>query len=116
MTDTAVTNGKQSGAVEMSPEEYKELCKRLRQYQIKKGSKRKSAPVMKSLGNTLTVKREFLLSEAPIDWDELTIGSVFARDTKGYVLYVKSGKNQARCLNTGKPERVGGASIHRVFL
>jgi hypothetical protein len=117
MTETALANGKQATGSEMSEEQYRALCKQLRQEQMRRGkNKKRAAPVMKPLGNTVTVKREFLVSSDTTDWDSLPLGATFARDAKGHVLYVKTEQNRARCLNTGKPERVGGAAVYQVFL
>ncbi len=101
----------------LSEEEYKQLCKRVRQYQLSKGKgKKKQKPILKPIGQTVAVERKFVIQQNPVDWDTLENGSPFALDPNGTLLYTKAGASRALCLNTMSPLPVGGASVYRVFL
>jgi hypothetical protein len=113
MADTSVANG----AANLTEEEYKKLCKQVRQYQLKKGAtkSKKLKPVLNYIGKTISVKKEFLVQEASVDWDLVPVGAPFSLDTSGAILYTKSGKSKALCVNTMSVVQVGGATVHRVF-
>lgn len=113
MSETAVTNGRQSG---ISEQEYRELCKQVRQYQLKKGIKRKNAPMLNSLGDVEIIQSSLKIQKSQTDWDYLKNGMPFVTDIKATLLYVKTGKERAMCLNTMHSVPVAGAMVHRVFL
>lgn len=101
----------------LSEEEYKQLCKRVRQYQLSKGKgKKKQKPILKPIGQTIAVDKKFVVQQSPVDWDTLENGSPFALDPNAVLLYTKAGASKALCLNTMSPVPVGGASVYRVFL
>lgn len=101
----------------LTEEEYKSLCKRVRHYQIaKKGGKKKSKPILKPIGQTVTVDKKLVVQQNPVDWDDLPNGAPFALDANGTLIYSKAGASKALCLNTMSPLPVGGASVYRVFL
>lgn len=113
MADTTSPTNSQN----LSEQEYKELCKRVRQYQLKNGKGRKKAkPILKPIGNTVTVDKKFIVQQNPVDWDDITIGTPFALDPNGTLIYTKANNGKALCLNTMSPIPVGGASVYRVFL
>jgi hypothetical protein len=112
MTDTLSTPSTQ-----LSETEYRKLCKQVRQYQIVNSKQRKrSKPILKPIGQTVTVNKALTIQQSPVDWDDIPNGSPFALDSNGTLLYTKSGCNRALCLNTMTTLPVGGASIYRVFL
>jgi hypothetical protein len=100
----------------LSEEDYKKLCKQVRQYQLQKGKKKKSKPILKPVGNTVAVDKKFVIQQNPVDWDELPAGAPFSLDPNGVLLYTKAGSSRALCLNTMSTLPVGGASVYRVFL
>jgi len=100
----------------LSEEDYKKLCKQVRQYQLQKGKKKKSKPILKPVGNTVAVDKKFVIQQNPVDWDELPTGAPFSLDPNGVLLYTKAGSSRALCLNTMSTLPVGGASVYRVFL
>lgn len=113
MADETVSTKNQN----LSEEEYKQLCKRVRQYQLSKGKgKKKQKPILKPIGNTVAVDKKFVIQQNPVDWETLENGSPFALDPNGVLLYTKAGASRALCLNTMSPVPVGGASVYRVFL
>jgi len=117
MTDTAVLNGSQSKATELSEEQYRALCKQLRAEQIRRGKgKKKSKPILKPIGDVNTIQKIFIVSKAPTDFDELKTGMPFALDPTGTLLFTKTGKERCICLNTMQPQAVSAASVYRVFL
>lgn len=102
---------------EWSEDEYRKVCRQLKRYQMsKRGSKRKSKPLLKPIGDINTLDMKVKVQKSPVDWDDIKIGMPFALDAGGTVLYTKTGKERAICLNTMSPVPVGGASIYRVFL
>jgi len=113
MGDTTVPNPSQN----LSAEEYKVLCKRVRQYQLNNGKgRKKTKPILKPIGQTITVDKKFIVQQNPVDWDDLQNGAPFALDPNGVLLYTKAGASRALCLNTMSTIPVGGASVYRVFL
>ena len=116
MSDGAVTNGSQSRANGMTEEQYRELCKQVKRYQMTNGKKKRSKPLLKPIGDINTIDLKVKVQKSPIDWDDLRNGMPFSLDPSGTVLYTKTGKERAICLNTMSPVPVGGASVYRVFL
>lgn len=116
MADTELLNGKQNGASDLTPEQYKELCKRVKAYQIKNSTKKKTKPLLKPIGDVNSIELKIKVQKSPSDWEALKNGMPFSLDSEGTVLYTKTGKERAICLNTMSPVPVGGASVYRVFL
>jgi len=116
MTDSATLNDSQPKATELSEEQYRQLCKQVKQYQLKNGKKRRSKPLLKPIGDINSIDLKVKVQKSPVDWDDIKIGMPFALDPTGTVLYTKTGKERAICLNTMSPVPVGGASVYRVFL
>ncbi len=101
----------------LTAEEYKQLCKRVRQYQLTNGKgRKKTKPILKPIGQTVAVDKKIIVQQSPIDWDGIENGTPFALDPNGVLIYTKSGASRALCLNTMSTIPVGGASVYRVFL
>ena len=116
MNDVAETNGNIS-APNWSEEEYKKLCKQMKHFQMKKsGGKRKSKPILKPIGDINLKDLRVKIQKSPVDWDDIKNGMPFALDSDGTLIYTKTGKERAICLNTMTPVPVGGAAVYRVFL
>jgi hypothetical protein len=117
MSDTAVANGSKQATNELSDAQYKEMCKMVRQHQLKNGkAKKRSKPILKPIGQTEVVPKNIVIQQNPVDWDDIPNGAPFALDPKGVLVYTKAGASRALCLNTMQPVPVGGASVYRVFL
>jgi hypothetical protein len=116
MSDSAVANGSQPKAPGLTEEQYRQLCKQVKQYQLANGKKKRSKPLLKPIGDINTIDLKVKVQKSPIDWDDLRNGMPFSLDPSGTVLYTKTGKERAICLNTMSPVPVGGASVYRVFL
>lgn len=116
MSSSETLNGSKSSATELSENEYRELCKKVKQYQLKNGKKKRSKPLLKPIGDINTLDMKVKIQKSPVDWDDLKNGMPFSLDPSGTVLYTKTGKERAICLNTMSPVPVGGASVYRVFL
>lgn len=116
MTDSATLNGTQPKATQLSEQQYRELCKQVKHYQIANGKKKRSKPLLKPIGDINVIDLKVKVQKSPVDWDDIKIGMPFALDPTGVVLYTKTGKERAICLNTMTPVPVGGASVYRVFL
>jgi len=116
MSDSTVLNGSQPKATQLSESEYRELCKKVKHYQIANGKKKRSKPLLKPIGDINVVDQKIKVQKSPVDWDDIKTGMPFALDATGTVLYTKTGKERAICLNTMSPVPVGGASVYRVFL
>jgi hypothetical protein len=114
MSDSVAATSKQQTAI--GEQEYRELCKQVRQYQLKKGIKRKNAPMLNSLGDVEILTPSLKIQKSQTDWDYLKNGMPFVTDIKATLVYVKTGKARAMCLNTMQSVPVGGALVHRVFL
>ena len=113
MGDLVSSNGNQN----LTEDDYKKLCKQVRQYQLKNGKgKKKSKPMLKAIGQTIAIKKEIIVQQNPVDWDEIPNGAPFALDPNGVLIYTKAGASRALCLNTMTAVPVGGASVYRVFL
>jgi len=113
MADIPVTTPTQN----LTDDEYKVLCKRVRQHQLAKGKGRKKAkPILKPIGQTVAIDKKFVIQQNPVDWDTIPTGCPFSLDPNGVLLYTKAGTSRALCLNTMSTIPVGGASVYRVFL
>ena len=100
----------------LTEDEYKLLCKRVRQHQLNNSkTKKKSKPILKPIGNTIVIKKELVIQQTPVDWDDISNGTPFALDPSGTLIYTKAGASRALCLNTMSTVPVGGASVYRVF-
>ncbi|NEP59922.1 MAG: hypothetical protein F6K31_23440 [Symploca sp. SIO2G7] len=116
MTTKNLVEGEQNGVSDLTPEEYRAYCKKVKQYQMRNGRKRRSKPLLKPIGEVTVVETKIKVQKSPVDWDDLRAGMPFALDSSGTVLYTKTGKERAVCLNTMTTVPVGGASVYRVFL
>lgn len=116
-TDEIVTNGRVPSVDELTPEKAKALHAQLnRFYRQKNGGKRKNKPLLKPIGDINVLDLKIKVSKSPSDWDDLKNGMPFSLDAMGTVLYTKTGKERAICLNTMSPVPVSGATVYRVFL
>ncbi len=116
MSDIAVAYGNQSKTNQLTEQQYRELCKQVKQYQMVNGKKKRSKPLLKPIGDINIIDLKVKVQKSPVDWDDIKIGMPFSLDPTGTVLYTKTGKERAICLNTMSPVPVGGASVYRVFL
>ena len=115
MTDTAVAQTSKPATNELTEAQYKEMCKAIRQHQLKRPKARKAKAVLRPVGKVLVIKRDITIEETPTDWESID-DEVFSLDINATQLFVKTGKERARNLRTGKSRAVGGASVHKVFL
>jgi len=88
----------------------------IKQYQLANGKKKRSKPLLKPIGDISLVDLKIKVQKSPCDWDELKNGMPFSIDPMGTVLYTKTGRERAICLNTMSPVPIAGASVYRVFL
>jgi hypothetical protein len=116
MSDNSTLNGSKSGTTQLTEQQYRELCKQVKHYQIANGKKKRSKPLLKPIGDINVVAMNVKIQKSPSDWDDLKNGMPFSLDPSGTVLYTKTGKERAICINTMSPVPVGGASVYRVFL
>lgn len=101
---------------DLTEEQYRQLCKQVRQYQQNKGrGKKRAKPILKPIGDVVTSKRDLTIQQQPVDWDEIKTGTPFALDPNATVIYTKAGVNRALCLNTMTSLSVGGALVYRIF-
>lgn len=112
MPDTSIPIPNQ----EISEAQYRDLCKQVRHYQLKKGAKKRAKPILKPIGSTITISKNLTIQQQPVDWDDITTGTPFALDPNGTLVYTKCGSSRALCLNTMTSMSVGGASVYRIFL
>jgi hypothetical protein len=113
MPDNNVTTDSQN----LSENEYCQLCKRVRQYQLTKGKgRKKTKPILKPIGQTVVIEKKVIVQQNPCDWDDIQNGTPFSLDASGTLIYTKAGASRALCLNTMSTIPVGGASVYRVFL
>lgn len=116
MADAAVTNGSQTSVADLTPEQAKELHKRLNQfYRKRNGGKKRAKPVLKPRGKVIEKQITLAIEESATDLDDIK-DEPFSLDTNGSQLYVKVGKERIKCVNTGRSISVGGAAVYRVFL
>jgi hypothetical protein len=116
MSDTALANGSRANTEQLTEEQYRDLCKKVRHHQLKNAKKKRSKPLLKPIGDINIIDLKVKVQKSPVDWDDIKTGMPFSLDPTGTVLYTKTGKERAICLNTMSPVPVGGASVYRVFL
>lgn len=113
MADNTIATSSQT----LSDEQYKLLCKQVRQHQLAKGKGRKRArPILKPIGDINVIELKAKVQKSPVDWDDIKNGMPFSLDAQGTLIYTKAGAGRAFCLNTMSTIPVGGASVYRVFL
>lgn len=106
-----------NGSTALSEEEYKSLCKRIRQHQLLKGKgKKRQKPILKAIGNTVSVEKKIIIQQNPVDWSDIPNGTPFALDPQGVLIYTKAGASRALCLNTMSTLPVSGGVCYRIFL
>lgn len=112
MAENTLANSSQN----LSEDEYRKLCKQVRQYQLaKKAGKKKAKPVLRPVGKVNVITRNITVEETPTDWEVIT-EEIFTLDINATQIFIKTAKERARNLVTGKSIPVGGASVYRVFL
>lgn len=116
MGDTATINGTQSMNSELTPERAKALHAELnRFYRKQRGDKKKAKPVIKPRGKIVTKQITIAIEESATDFEGID-DEPFSLDQNASQIYVKTGKERMKCINTGKSIAVGGAAVYRVFL
>lgn len=114
MADSTVATSSQTT---LTDEQYKQLCKQVRQHQLAKGKGRKrTKPILKPIGDINVIELKARVQKSPCDWDDIKNGMPFSLDSNGTLIYTKAGSNRAFCLNTMSTIPVGGASVYRIFL
>lgn len=119
MTTAETTNGTANGAVpdisRLTPEQLKSLRSQIAKHD-RKNTRPKLKPVLNSLGEVDALPLSLKVQKSQTDWDYLKTGMPFVTDIKATLVYVKTGKSRAMCLNTFSSVAVGGGMIHKVFL
>jgi len=116
MGDTAVINGSQPSATELTPERAKALHAELnRFYRKQRAGKKTAKPVIKPRGKIFTKEVTIAIEESATDFQDID-DEPFSLDQNASQIYVKTGKERMKCINTGKSIPVGGAAVYRVFL
>lgn len=117
MTDSTQPERNQKEASPLSPEQYKQLCKQVKHYQLANGQKRrKPKPIINTLGELEVLAIKAKAQKAQTDWEVLKNGMPFVTDITATLVYVKTSKERAFCLNTMQSVPVAGGMVHRVFL
>lgn len=107
----------QPSASGMTEEQYRALCKQVRQYQLKNGkAKKKAKPILNNLGDVEALDLKAKIQKSQVDFDYLKIGMPFVTDITATLVYVKTAKERAMCINTFQSVAVGGGMVHRIFL
>jgi hypothetical protein len=116
MADTQATAVSQNGVSDLTPEQAKELHAKLNRYYRKRsGGKTKAKPVLKPRGKVIEKTITIAVEESATDLDDIT-DEPFSLDGNASQLYVKTGKERIKCVNTGRSIAVGGAAVYRVFI
>jgi hypothetical protein len=68
------------------------------------------------LGEVENLDLKAKIQKSQTEWDYLKTGMPFVSDITGALVYIKTGKERAMCLNTMQSVPVGGGMVHRVFL
>jgi hypothetical protein len=117
MADTAVTNGSVPSVSELTPEQAKELHKKLNQfYRKRNGGKTKAKAVIKPRGKVEVHQKAIAIEESATDFDDINDEPFSLTPNNVSQIWVKTGKERMKCVNTGKSLSVGGAAVYRVFL
>jgi hypothetical protein len=117
MGDVALSNGSKSADSQMSEQEYRELCKKLRREQMaRKGGKRKSKPPLRAIGEVVSKPGNFRIQKMQTDWDALPNYTPFTTDLEATEIFIKIGRERAASFNTMRPFPVASGLVHRVFI
>lgn len=112
--DSELANGNQQTINITTKEQAKALHAQLNKF-YRTGKKAKPKPVLKPRGKVVEKQITISIEESATDWDDIK-DEPFSLDTNASRIYVKTGKERAKCVNTGKSIPVGGAAVYRVFL
>ncbi len=116
MADTLATVASQNGVTDLTPEQAKELHAKLNRYYRKRsGGKTKAKPVLKPRGKVIEKTIIIAVEESATDLDDIT-DEPFSLDGNASQLYVKTGKERIKCVNTGRSIAVAAASVYRCYL
>jgi hypothetical protein len=74
MSDTAVANASRASAEQLTEEQYRDLCKKVRHYQLKNGKKKRSKPLLKPIGDINIIDLKVKVQKSPVDWDDIKTG------------------------------------------
>ncbi|NER27807.1 MAG: hypothetical protein F6J89_09275 [Symploca sp. SIO1C4] len=110
----ASIEGNDSKPPEWTEEEYKRICQQVNHFQRAKRKRKKVKPVLKPRGKVTEKQITISIEDSACDWDDIK-DEPFSLDTSATRIYVKIGKERAKCVNTGKSIPVGGAAVYRVF-
>jgi hypothetical protein len=117
MADTTATLSNQNGATDLTPEQAKELHKKLNQfYRKRNGGKTKAKAVIKPRGKVEVHQKAIAIEESATDFDDINDEPFSLTPNNVSQIWVKTGKERMKCVNTGKSLSVGGAAVYRVFL
>ena len=115
MPDTMTTNGTLPSISITTKEEAKALHAKLNQFYRKERKPKKAKPVLRPVGKVNVIQRNITVEETPTDWESID-DEIFSLDTNATQLFIKTGKERARNLTTGKSIPVGGASVYKCFV
>jgi hypothetical protein len=116
-SDEVVANGKQSSVEIQSKEQAKALHAQLnRFYRQSSGGRKKNKPVIKPRGKVTLFQKEIGIEETPTDFDGIEDEPFSLTPNSVAQIWVKTGKERMKCVNTGKSVSLSGAAVYRVFL
>lgn len=115
MPDTMTTTSSLASVDIASEEQAKALHAQLNKFYRSRRKPRKAKPVLRPMGKVNVLQRNITVEESATDWESIT-DEIFSLDTNATQLFIKTGKERARNLTTGKTIAVGGASVHKCFI
>ncbi len=115
MPDPATTSSSQTSIDIATEEQAKALHAQLNKFYRSRRKTRKAKPVLRPMGKVNVIQRNITVEESATDWESIT-DEIFSLDVNATQLFIKTGKERARNLTTGKTIAVGGASVHKCFI
>jgi hypothetical protein len=112
---TLTANGSAPDISKMSPEQLKALRSQIAKHDRAK-VKRKPKPAIQPRGKVTVVQREIAIEDSSTDFDRITDEPFSLVPGNVAQIWVKTGKERMKCVNTGKSIAVGSAAVYRVFL
>lgn len=112
--DNEISNGSEPTIKITTKEQAKALHAQLNKF-YRTGKKAKAKPVLKPRGKVITKEVTIAIEESACDFDDIQ-DEPFSLDQNASQIYVKTGKERMKCVNTGKSLPVGGAAVYRVFI
>lgn len=108
-------NGSTPDISRLTPEQLKSLRSQIAKHDRAK-VKRKPKPAIQPRGKVTVIERQIAIEDSSTDFERITDEPFSLVPGNVSQIWVKTGRERMKCVNTGKSVAVGSAAVYRVFL